>query len=199
MSSQKNRCVKLGLNCLVLGVLLYGRGIAQTNNTAIAKSLSEASALQEVVNELQLLRRAVERSTLTQQRAVVFVERLRLQHEVLLRLSRELEVPRRSLLEIRTTRSYLEEQVKEIERVLTTATDPKHRRALEETMARFKSQIELSSQSEQRELAREAELRTQMTTEQSRMNELNERLDAMEREFEKKIEENAEPKEKKRD
>jgi hypothetical protein len=198
MSNKREHVLKLSLNCLLWLVALSATAVAQTNN-ATSIQAPEPPLTREVVLELQKLRQAVERSTVNQYRVTIAIERLRVQQELLARLSRDLENARRAATDLQTNRTMMAERAKELEQSINTAADPQHRKALEEEQKQFKLQLGRIEQLEQTERTRETELRTRLDVEQGKLNELNERLDALEREFEKQAATNIAPAKQKRD
>jgi hypothetical protein len=199
MSFQQEYCLKLGLSCLVWIGWLTAPTAAQTGNSVPSAQAQEAPITREVVNELQQLRQAVERSNLNQSRVTIAIGRLRLQQELLTLLNRDLESAQRSVTDNQATRLWMAERLKELEQAISNSTDSQHRKILEEEQKTFKAQQGRREQLEQSEQARETELRTRLVTEQGRLNELNERLDSLEREFEKQAAASTTPKERKRD
>jgi vacuolar-type H+-ATPase subunit I/STV1 len=199
MSFRQEHCLKLGLGCLVWLGWLTVPAAAQTSNSAAPTPAQETPLTREVVNELQQLRQAVERSNLNQSRVAIAIERLRLQQELLTHLNRDLESAQRSVLEHQATRLWMAERLKDLEQTINNATDPQHRKALEEEQKKFKAQYGSHEQFEQSAQARETELRTRVAAELSRLNELNDRLDALERELERQAVTSTAPKERKRD
>jgi chromosome segregation ATPase len=191
--------LKLSLTGLLWLGALAAPVFAQTGNSAPPASAQEAPLTREVVNELQRLRQAVERSNLNQYRVTIAVERLRLQQELLARLSRDLESARRSLTEFETTRQMMAERLKELEQSRNTTTDPQARDNLEHEHKHLKVQAGRHEQLEQSERTRETALRSRVELEQAKLNELQERLDALEHEFEKQATTTAAPTERKRD
>ncbi len=199
MSFQQEHCLKLGLSCLVWVGWLAAPVVGQTSNNQAPTQTQEAPITREMVNELQLLRQAVERSNLNQYRMTIAIERLRLQQELVTQLSRDWEGLRQSVANQQSGRLMMAERLKDLEQSLNSATDPQMRKALEEELKQHKAQIGRFEQMEQNERARETELRVRVETERGRLNELNERLDALEREFEKQAAASTAPKERKRD
>jgi hypothetical protein len=184
MSNTRECLLKLGLSYLFWLSALNVAAMAQTNSANPVQT-PETPLTREIVTELQRLRQAVERSTVNQYRVTIAIERLRVQQESLGRLSRDLENARRAATDLQTNRAMMTERAKELEQAVNTATDAQHRKALEEEQKQFKLQLGRIEQLEQTERTRETELRTRLDVEQGKLNDLNERLDALEREFEK--------------
>lgn len=198
MSNKRERLLKLGLSYLFWLGTLGATAAAQTNNTSSVQA-PEPPLTREVVLELQKLRQAVERSTVNQYRVTIAIERLRVQQELLGRLSRDLENARRAATDLQTQRTMMAERAKELEQAVNTTADAQQRKALEEDQKQFKLQLSRIEQLEQTERTRETELRTRLDVEQGKLNDLNERLDALEREFEKQAATSVAPAKQKRD
>lgn len=199
MSFQQGYGLRLSLSCLGWVAWLVVSVVAQTSNGAAPTHAQEASITREVVNELQLLRQSVERSGLNQSRVALAIERLRLQQDLVTQLNRDLANAQRIVTDYRLLRQTMVDRLKELEQTSNNSTNPHHRKALEEEQKAIKVQIERREQLEQSEQARETDLRTRIAVEQGRLNELNERLDALERELEKQAAASTVLKERKRD
>src|SRR5205085_7024766 len=122
----------LGLSCLFWLGWLTLPAAAQTSNSAAPTSAQEAPSTREVVNELQQLRQAVERSSLNQSRVMLAIERLRLQQELITQLNRDLANAQRIVADYHNLRLTMVDRLKEIEQIFNNSTDPQHRRTLEE-------------------------------------------------------------------
>ena len=136
--------------------------------------------MQALVNEVRQLRLAIERSNLSAYQAQVTLERLRWQQPRVDRLKEKLEAVRAEIAELRSRQTSAPEDLKYIENELRKETDPGKRRELEQSQLLLKRQPEALVQLEQQE----SQLLVQLQPEQARLNELNERLDAAQKELE---------------
>jgi hypothetical protein len=197
MSNQRECLLKLGLSYLFWLSALNVAAVAQTNNANPVQT-PETPLTREVVTELQRLRQVVERSTVNQSRVTIALERLRMQHELLARLSRDLEGARQAVTNLQTNRMELAEKLKGYDQSIKE-DDLGQRRLLEGMRKQLKVQLGRIEQLEQTERARETELRTRLDVEQSKLNDLNERLDTLECEFENQATTSITPAKQKRD
>jgi predicted nucleic acid-binding Zn-ribbon protein len=127
------------------------------------------------------LRLAIERSTQIAPRIQIAVERLKLQQEKVARTAQQLDELRRELDRGRSDQPKFQQRLQAIENQANQAVDPAERRRLEEGMKMFKVEAEQAEKSLQQMQAREGELIGQFQTEQTRLTELNDRLDQIER------------------
>lgn len=198
MSNKREHFLKLGLSCLLWLGILGATTTAQANNANPVQT-PEMPLTREVVIELQQLRQAVERSTVNQYRVTIAIERLRVQQELLGRLSRDLENARRAATDLQSTREEIAENLKEWDQSINKEDDLQQRQFLEDKQKERKIQLGRIEKLEQIERTRETELRTRLDVEQSKLNELNERLDALDRELEKQAAGSVAPAKQKRD
>jgi chromosome segregation ATPase len=156
------------------------------NPKALTAPLNQATQgdngqpMQALVSEVRQLRLAVERSNFSAYHAQVMLERLRLQQPRVDRLNEKLEKVRAELAEFRSRQANLSEETKFVENELRKELDPGRRRDLEQTMLVLKRLPEEIAHWEQQE----AQLMAQLQPELAKLNELNGRLDAMQKELE---------------
>jgi predicted nucleic acid-binding Zn-ribbon protein len=142
---------------------------------------SEPQTIQALLVEVRQLRLALERSTLIGPRIQIAVERLKLQQEHVARITRQLEEVRRDLEQRHAEQPRIQQQLQSIESKAGQSIDPKERRDLEEGLKIFKLEAEQAEKAEQQLRAKEGELTGQLQSEQSRLTELNDRLNQIER------------------
>jgi chromosome segregation ATPase len=178
-------CVK-SLSVSVVGLLII-LGCASLNNpraltAPVNQSLQSDNGqpMQALVNEVRQLRLAIERSSLSAYQAQVTLERIRWQQPRVDRLNEKLENVRVEIAELRSRQASAQEDLKYIESELRKETDPGKRRELEQALLMIKRQPEGLVQLEQQE----SQLLAHLQPEQARLNELNERLDAAQKELE---------------
>jgi len=109
------------------------------------------------------------------------VERLKLQQEQVARTAQQLDELRRDLDRRRSEQAMIQHRVQAIESQAGQAVDPGQRRDLEEGVKMSKLEAEQTEKALQQMQAREGELTGQLQTEQTRLTELNDRLDQIER------------------
>jgi tetrahydromethanopterin S-methyltransferase subunit G len=136
--------------------------------------------MQALLNEVHQLRLAIQRSNLNTYHAQVTLERFRLQQQRVDRLSERLENVRAEIAEIKPHQARALEDFKQIEDELAKETDPGKRRYLEGVQQPTREKLERLIQMQEQE----AQLIAQLQLEQIKLNELNERLDTLQKELE---------------
>jgi chromosome segregation ATPase len=174
--------IKKYASFLLTGLLVYaGSTVTRPEAFAQTKKTTEGAgpetATKELVNEVRLLRQAFERSQQLLARLLSVTTRWRAQQEVVLQLTRDLAETRRQLAELKFNPGQLAEQLAEMEKkVAAGTTNAAHYREL---MAEVEHQMQ-----RERELRnREGELAAQLKTERAKLDDLNRRLDALERDI----------------
>jgi len=171
--------------CLAICCLIsLNSPLALSGKSAHSSPADEEQTLRSLLGEVHELRLAIQRTSLNSYRAQIALERLRLQQAVVERLTRELEVARNEMSEMKLNQSRTSEMAKEMENQINREADPNRRADLEREVKMIKAELENHAQREQRHREREAQLTSQLPTEQAKLGELHERLDAMERELE---------------
>jgi len=140
-----------------------------------------APTLEKLLAEVHQLRVALERSAQIAPRIQIAVERLKLQQEKAARTAQQLDEVRRDLDRRRSEQTGIQQRVQALESRAGQAVDPGQRRDLEEVVKMSKLEAEQIEKALQQTQARDGELSGQLQTEQSRLMELNDRLDQIER------------------
>jgi chromosome segregation ATPase len=180
MSGVKNLSVSAVGLLIILGCLSFNNPRARTATVNQSLSIDDGQPMQALVNEVRQLRLAMERSNRSAYQAQVTLERIRWQQPRVDRLNEKLEQVRAEIAELRSRQASAPEDLKYIENELKKETDPGKRRELEQAQLMLKRQPETLVQFEQQE----SQLLAQLQPEQARLNELNERLDAAQKELE---------------
>ncbi|HZS10341.1 MAG TPA: hypothetical protein VFD58_36265 [Blastocatellia bacterium] len=140
---------------------------------------------QALLNEVRELRLAIQRSSLNGYHAQVTLERLRLQQQRVDRLNERLEGVHSEMGELQRQKSHFLEESRRLETRLGQEPDPNKRRELDDMQQRFKAEAERRlPERESRARETESQMTAQLQMEQSRLNELNDRLDALQKELE---------------
>ena len=170
--------MKTSFVCFVFLVVSFlitpGETVAQS--TAAARPASEQS-LQDLVNEVRELRATLQRINSAMYKGQVLLERYKLQQEQVARISRELAEARDKLSEMRAERMRLKEWISKIEAGVETGV--KHPSEL----ATIKVDLEALREREPKLEAREAQLANELELERAKLNDLNNRLNALELEL----------------
>jgi hypothetical protein len=146
------------------------------------------STLQALLAEVRQLRLALERSAVVAPKIQVMLQRIQLQQDQVLRLSRQLDDFRDQQARSATEVVNITARLKEVEAHFLQEQDPERRKALENEIKMTK--LQLQAQAEQQRLheaqlqAREMDLASRLRTEQGKLNELNDRLTVLERTLE---------------
>ena len=170
--------------CVVICLAASSTALAQSGNAANAVPADDKQLTQALLNEIKLLRQTLQRTSVSSFRAQVLTERLRVQQDQVNQLSREVEGLRSMLTDGRLGQPWMAERVKEVESQLERETDPVRRQQLERQSKQIQLEAERQSQRVAQQRERETQLTTKLQTEQAKLNELNERLDTLERELE---------------
>jgi predicted nucleic acid-binding Zn-ribbon protein len=142
---------------------------------------SDTQTLQTLLAEVRQLRIALERSTQIAPRIQIAVERLKLQQEHVARVSRQLEDVQRELDHRRAEHPKMLQRLQAMDNAVSQTTNPQEQKDLNYRVSEFKLETELAEKSLQQFQAREGELASQLQSEQSKLTELNDRLNQMER------------------
>ena len=140
--------------------------------------------MQALVNEVRQLRLAIQRSNLNTYHAQVTLERFRLQQQQVNRVNEKLDVVRSRLAQLKLDQTRVSADAKRVEDNLTTETDPGKRHDLEAFRQSLKLELERMVPTETQAREQETLLTGQLQIEQAKLAELNERLDALQKELE---------------
>lgn len=170
--------MKLSLVCLFILIIAFTpeKAMAQSAQSNAARPTSEQS-LEELVREVRQLRATLQRLNAATYKSNVLLERLKLQQDQVGQMSRELYNTRDEIGEIRAQQARLKEALRQIEAGIELGT--KHPAEL----AALKGELEMLSEREQRALARETRLANDLELERAKLNDVNDRLNALELEM----------------
>lgn len=164
--------------CALVGMILFASqdNYAQTRNAPDAGSASQEQVMQSLLDEVHQLRLAVQHISVNAYRGQVMVERLRLQHELVDRLARELDGVKKQIVEVRAeqpSKDTLEEAEKQQESGVISRT----------SLNKIRASVEEGNRRGQNLSERESQLAAELATERANLADLNNRLDALEREM----------------
>lgn len=162
---------------LSVGVLLLVAHTAFAQTTHVGGARSQEQSLQDLVNEVRQLRAMLQRINVTTYKTSVLMERLKSQHDVVARQTRDLEEIRERLGAARSEIMKLKEVVKSGESGVSAGT------ANPEIVAKYKLELEEAIETEQRLVMRESQLINELSTTRQKLAELNSRLDNLELEI----------------
>jgi len=169
--------MRLSLVCLFILTASFfvvpERALAQAT---AARPTSEQS-LQELVREVRQLRSTLQRMNAAMYKGQVMLERLKLQQEQVARFTRELSDVRENLSELRGQQTRMNELLTRAEAgVEVGMKNPAD-------LAGLKAELQMLKEREQRFAARETQLANDLELERAKLNELNDRLNALELEL----------------
>lgn len=150
--------------------LIPTRGLGQSR---IGAQPTPEQSLQELVTEVRQLRATLQRMNAAVYKGQVMLERLKLQQEQVTRISRELRDARDTLSELRAQQSRMKEMLGRVE------TDVERGLQREEDRSNLKAEIDMLSQREHRMMIRETQLANELEIEQSKLHELNHKLNVL--------------------
>ena len=134
---------------------------------------SSEQSLQELVSEVRQLRATLQRMNAAVYRGQVLLERLKLQQEQVTRISRELAGVREEMQELRGVQQRIKEMIPRVQEGVDAGS--KHPSEVME----LKRELEQLSQREQRSMARETRLATDLENERATLNDLNDKLNSL--------------------
>jgi chromosome segregation ATPase len=142
---------------------------------------SDSSVIQALLSEVHQLRIAIERSNTIGPRIQLAVERVKLQQQIVSRLSDQLEGVRRDLERYQADVTRLVAGIKVLESDLLQAADPAARSNVEHNLTELKPRLEQMQKFEESLHVREADLSARLQTEHATLDGLNDRLSQIER------------------
>ena len=144
--------------------------------------------IEALLVELRLLRQTFQRVNLSANRSQILVERIRAQNDKVARLSRAVEDAHEEVADTQVSLSQFNERVKSAENLLQQESDEKRRPQLDQEVREMKYMLDLHKQKDQRAREREQRLSEQLRTEQGKLDDLENRLDALERQIQLEVE-----------
>jgi Mg2+ and Co2+ transporter CorA len=184
MSKLKGSLIGSIVVLAVLGFAAFSTSRAISHPVTQTSQPDSGQTMQALLGEVRQLRLAIQRSNLNTYHAQVTLERLRLQQQRVDRLTEKLGEARKELATMRRSMAELPEASKKLEAQLARESDANKRRELEGRQELFKSMIESAPENVAKLQETESELSGQLQIEQVKLNELNDRLDTLQKELE---------------
>ena len=182
-----SRTKTISVICLLflapLGFTSFGSSQTTPNIPAQTAQGENAQTMQALLNEVRQLRFAIQRSTLSAHHAQAIIERMRSQQQQVDRLTERLRQTRDRIADVKLGQIDLQAELKRSEGRLSRdnrQADPVE----EENQEIVKTKLGFLAQEEARMREQESQLVAQLPIEQARLAELNDRLDALQRELE---------------
>jgi hypothetical protein len=185
MPVMKNRILLLGFSIAILFLAAAGTLCIRLDRPVSAAQAEDARTIQALLSEVHQLRVVLQRGNLNTYRAQIAVERMRMQQEQLVNTRRDLEATRTQLLNSKRFHTEAEGRIKELEAQANQEQDPTRRAMLDRQFRESKRNFDGQIQWEDALREKETQLANQQLLEQSKLTELVDRLEALERELEK--------------
>lgn len=146
-----------------------------------AQTNPDAATIQALLAEVRQLRLAVERSLSLAPRMQLLMQRAQFQDQKVARVSQQLDEVRRQIAAETARQASVTDRLAKIEQDLSGETDAERRKQLEDMRAGLK--MAAANSPDQHLRARESELSNSLMGEQAILDDLNARLDAIERQL----------------
>jgi chromosome segregation ATPase len=169
-----NKLFRFGM-IVLLAALAAGSAPAQTAN-------ADNATLQALLSEVRQLRLTMEKSVTLGPRMQLIMQRAQLQDARVARISQQLDEVRKQIAAEAAQQADANERLAKIEQDTVAETDAGRRAQLEDVHAHFK--MVAGRGPDQQLRARESELANALQGEQATLNDLNGKLDALERQLE---------------
>ena len=179
--------LKATLICCLFGFALFG--LAQQSPRPVVPPAvgDDPNAMQAILREVKQIRASIPRANLNSFNAEITMNRLRLQVETVKALTTRLEETKALLKKIREDSDEQRLIRKTLEERLQRTIDPIQRGGLEYAIEQLKLKVNNAFENIQDLRAQEYRLTNQVQLEQGRVDELNNRLDAIQREIETQV------------
>lgn len=156
---------------------------APVNDKADKDKANENQIITALLEEVRLLRLALEGKNMTASRLQMAIERIKLQQETVNRLAKELEETRTKLADLKVMITRMTEYTKDMEIQIRNEMFPAKRVEMEKQLRMLKIEVEALQTLQQRQQEREVLLNMQLQTEQTKLRDLNDKLDALDDEL----------------
>ncbi|MGO4885453.1 MAG: hypothetical protein ACLP59_32220 [Bryobacteraceae bacterium] len=160
---------------VLLALLAAAPAPAQTSS-------QDSATLQALLAEVRQLRRTMEKDMAIGPRMQLLLQRAQFQEQKVLRVSQQLDDVRKQISQETARQAAANERLAKIEQDISNESDAARRSQLEDMRAGLK--MVLGNGPDPQLRARESELSNSFDTEQAALNEINEKLDALERQLE---------------
>lgn len=151
------------------------------------KTQSENNSTQALLNEVRLLRQTLQQVNLFTYRGQMLVERIRLGQDRVARLNESLDKLQGELRVVALEQPGLELRVQELQTLLERTQDPKQRVELENEIKVLRNALPINQQRAEELRKREFQVAAAVREEQSKLQELEDKLERLEAELEVKL------------
>lgn len=184
MFSKRRVAISSTAGILLLCLLAYVTSFTVMGKVAPSQSSADPQMLQSLLSEVRELRLALQRSNLTTFRTQVALERLRLQMGRVESLRESLERTREELANERSTRLGMADQLKELEDRISAEKGAAKRESLITEQTDLKNALNQASFREEQQREKENRLSSELQVEQTKLDEMSNKLETMERKLE---------------
>lgn len=184
MFSKRRVVISSTASILLLCLLAYVTSFTVMGKVAPSQSSADPQMLQSLLSEVRELRLALQRSNLTTFRTQVALERLRLQMGRVESLRESLERTREELANERSTRLGMADQLKELEDRISAEKGAAKRESLITEQTELKTALNQASFREEQQREKENRLSSELQVEQTKLDEMSNKLETMERKLE---------------
>jgi hypothetical protein len=147
-------------------------------------SSTDTIALQAILEEVRQLRRDLHATAATVQRSQIVLFRLRLQTDVVSRLTQKLDETHARVEQLKSDRVQTAARIKTTEDSLESTQDPSARKQMEVILAATKIHLENMASQEQEYEAKESEQTSQLRLEQAKLEDLEAQLEKIQKALE---------------
>ncbi len=160
---------------------------AQTTTARVeAPQTEEKQVLQTILGEVRQLRLAVDKAQANTSRLQIAVERLRRQQEQVDRLTTQLQETQNEAQMFKSSKPQMEEQLKEMESQIQQAQNEEQRSLMQANYKQFKAMLSQQAQRDTQLDDIQTKITAQLQAERSKLEEMNNLLDSLQREMESK-------------
>ena len=164
-----------GFRTLLFAAVAGSGAFAQSTNP-------DTAAMQALLTEVRQLRLTLEKSLSLGPRMQLVLQRAQLQDQKVARISQQLDEVRKQIAAETARQTAVAERLAKIAQDLSSETDLERRTHMEDMRAGLK--MAAATGPDQQMRAHESEIAASLQTEQAILGELNDKLDAIERQFE---------------
>lgn len=163
------------ISCVLFCLLATTPTLAQTRKAA--DSPEAETATKELIAEVRLMRVALEQNQKLLMRLLSVTERLRVQHEIVLQLSRDLEDTRRQISDMNFDPAQAADSLANMEKRVSVGVVDGGK------LQQLKTEVDQRMQRDRELRDRESSVLSQLKTERARLGDLSQQLEALEREI----------------
>ena len=146
---------------------------------------NDSQTLQALLSEVRQLRQDLQTTVIAAQRTQILLYRLQGQEAAVARASQRLEEAREMLAGAQSQRKNLATEIKQHEAFISNTENPlTQRKEFENRLSEDRARLELFESQEQQEQTRELEAEQQLRTEESRLSDLRDQLDQLDKTLE---------------